>query len=91
MVIIMKLNELLEFNESFAPPSNMQQTTQTSTDSASIRISLITPRIFGGEPVYQKKRLPIGYVRAADLYPVGTKVEVRMASCTVGAYSPWNW
>lgn len=31
-----------------------------------------------GEPVYQKKRLPIGYVRAADLYPVGTKVEVRM-------------
>ncbi len=31
-----------------------------------------------GEPVYQKKRLPIGYVRAADLYPVGTRVEVRM-------------
>lgn len=29
-------------------------------------------------PVYQKKRLPIGYVRAKDLYPVGTKVEVRM-------------
>lgn len=31
-----------------------------------------------GEPVYQKKRLPIGYVRAMDMYPVGTKVEVRM-------------
>ena len=31
-----------------------------------------------GEPVYRKKRLPIGYVRAADMYPVGTKVEVRM-------------
>ncbi|MCI8397958.1 MAG: recombinase RecJ [Oscillibacter sp.] len=30
------------------------------------------------EPLYQKKRLPIGYVRAADLYPVGTKVAVRM-------------
>lgn len=30
------------------------------------------------EPIYQKKRLPIGYVRATDLYPVGTKVEVRM-------------
>lgn len=29
-------------------------------------------------PVYQKKRLPIGYVRATDLYPAGTKVEVRM-------------
>lgn len=29
-------------------------------------------------PLYQKKRLPIGYVRAADLYPVGTKVSVRM-------------
>lgn len=31
-----------------------------------------------GEPVYQKKRLPIGYVRATDMYPTGTKVEVRM-------------
>lgn len=30
------------------------------------------------EPIYQKKRLPLGYVRAADLYPVGTKVTVRM-------------
>ncbi len=30
------------------------------------------------EPVYQKKRLPIGYVKATDLYPAGTKVEVRM-------------
>lgn len=30
------------------------------------------------EAVYQKKRLPIGYVRATDLYPVGTRVEVRM-------------
>ncbi len=31
-----------------------------------------------GERVFQKKRLPIGYVRAAELYPVGTKIVVRM-------------
>lgn len=30
------------------------------------------------EPVYRKRRLPVGYVRATDLYPAGTKVEVRM-------------
>ena len=30
------------------------------------------------EPVYQKKRVPIGYVRAKDMYPVGTRVSVRM-------------
>ncbi|MCM1027312.1 MAG: DHH family phosphoesterase [Roseburia sp.] len=31
-----------------------------------------------GEPLYQKKRLLLGYVRAAELYPVGTRVTVRM-------------
>ena len=31
-----------------------------------------------GEVVYEKRRLPIGYVRAADLYPPGTEVSVRM-------------
>jgi len=31
-----------------------------------------------GEQVYQKKRLPIGYVRATNLYPAGTKIVVRM-------------
>ncbi|NBJ91124.1 DHH family phosphoesterase [Parablautia muri] len=31
-----------------------------------------------GAAVYQKRRLPIGYVRATDLYPAGTRVEVRM-------------
>lgn len=31
-----------------------------------------------GTQVYQKKRLPIGYVRATDLYPAGTRVEIRM-------------
>lgn len=30
------------------------------------------------EPLYQKKRLTIGYVRATDIYPAGTLVEVRM-------------
>ncbi len=30
------------------------------------------------DPVYEKKRLPIGYVRATDLYPVGTQVTLRM-------------
>lgn len=31
-----------------------------------------------GEPLYQKKCLVLGYVRATDMYPAGTKVEVRM-------------
>lgn len=31
-----------------------------------------------GMPIYKKNRLPIGYVRATDLYPAGTRVEVRM-------------
>lgn len=31
-----------------------------------------------GEPLYQKRRLPIGYVRATDMYPAGTRVSVRM-------------
>lgn len=31
-----------------------------------------------GEPVYEKRRLPMGYVRATDLYPAGTIVNVRM-------------
>lgn len=31
-----------------------------------------------GEPLYQKRRLPIGYVRGTDLYPAGTEVCVRM-------------
>lgn len=31
-----------------------------------------------GEPVFEKKRLPMGYVKASDIYPVGTKVNVRM-------------
>lgn len=31
-----------------------------------------------GEPTYEKRRLPIGYVRAKDVYPVGTYVSVRM-------------
>lgn len=31
-----------------------------------------------GEPVYQKKRIPMGYVRATDMYPAGTRVNVRM-------------
>ncbi len=31
-----------------------------------------------GEALYQKKQLVLGYVRAADMYPVGSKVEVRM-------------
>lgn len=30
------------------------------------------------EPLYQKKQLKIGYVRATDMYPAGTRVEVRM-------------
>ena len=30
------------------------------------------------EPLYRKKRLPIGYVKATDLYPAGTAVNVRM-------------
>lgn len=30
------------------------------------------------EPVYRKRRLPIGYVKAAELYPVGAQVSVRM-------------
>ena len=30
------------------------------------------------EPFYRKKRLMIGYVRATDIYPAGTQVEVRM-------------
>ena len=30
------------------------------------------------EPLYEKRRLPIGYVRAKDIYPVGTHVSVRM-------------
>lgn len=29
-------------------------------------------------PIYQKRRIPIGYVRAKDMYPVGTRVSVRM-------------
>lgn len=31
-----------------------------------------------GYPVYEKKRLPIGYVKATDMYPAGTLVEIRM-------------
>lgn len=31
-----------------------------------------------GEPLYEKLRLPIGYVRTAELYPVGTPICVRM-------------
>ena len=31
-----------------------------------------------GEPVYRKKCLPIGYVKATDMYPEGTSVTVRM-------------
>ncbi len=30
------------------------------------------------EPVYEKQRLPQGYVKATDMYPVGTYVTVRM-------------
>ena len=30
------------------------------------------------DPVYEKRRIPIGYVRAKDMYPVGTRVTVRM-------------
>lgn len=30
-----------------------------------------------GQPLYRKKRLPIGYVRAAEVYPENTKVTVR--------------
>lgn len=30
------------------------------------------------QPIYQKQRLPLGYVRATDLYPVGTRVTVRI-------------
>ena len=30
------------------------------------------------EPIYEKRRLPIGYVKASDMYPVGTYVSVRM-------------
>lgn len=30
-----------------------------------------------GAPLYEKRRLPIGYVRATDLYAVGTRVSVR--------------
>ena len=31
-----------------------------------------------GEPLYEKRRLPVGYVKATDMYPAGTKVCVRM-------------
>lgn len=31
-----------------------------------------------GEGTYRKKRIPIGYVRATELYPAGTEVTVRM-------------
>jgi len=31
-----------------------------------------------GEKVYRKKHIPIGYVKATDMYPVGTHVTVRM-------------
>ena len=31
-----------------------------------------------GESVYKKKRIPIGYVKATDMYPEGTEVTVRM-------------
>ena len=30
-----------------------------------------------GEMVYRKKKFPVGYVKAADMYPVGTMVSVR--------------
>ena len=30
------------------------------------------------EPLYEKRRLPIGYVKATDMYPAGTYVSVRM-------------
>ena len=30
------------------------------------------------EPIYEKRRLPIGYVKATDMYPAGTCVSVRM-------------
>lgn len=30
------------------------------------------------QPLYRKKRLTIGYVRATDMYPAGTRAEVRM-------------
>ena len=30
------------------------------------------------EPIYEKRRLPIGYVKATDMYPAGTYVSVRM-------------
>ena len=31
-----------------------------------------------GCPVYEKKRIPMGYVKATDLYPAGTLVKIRM-------------
>lgn len=30
------------------------------------------------QPIYEKRRLPIGYVKATDMYPAGTYVSVRM-------------
>ena len=37
-----------------------------------------------GEPLCQKKRLTIGCARAADMYPLGTKVEIRMPEENLG-------